>query len=87
MIDPTSLPLFIELDGHSFAGLRKFRGGLVGTFEGSFGYAGDLATMGWQRATRLHAGDQLRLAIAGRWPQPRNPITGQVPTGYERLTS
>ncbi len=129
VIGPAALRLFLELDGcddvHLFAGLRKFRDGREVTFEGSYGYAGDLVTVGWQRAafrdldeelstpeqpvhtyrhakpvcpgeivevhvallphaTRLRAGDQLRLEIAGRWLQPRNPITGQLPTGYAR---
>lgn len=33
-------------------------------------------------ATRFHAGEQLRLVVAGRWLWPRNPITGQFPAAY-----
>lgn len=127
VIGPAALHLFLEADGcadpHLFAGLRLFRGARERTFEGSFGFAGDMVTVGWQRAafrrldpdlsgphqpvhtyrdpeplragqvvevriallphaTRLRAGDRLRLDLAGRWLQPRNPITGQFPTGY-----
>jgi uncharacterized protein len=35
-------------------------------------------------ATLFRAGEQLRLVVAGRWLWPRNPLTGQFPTGYER---
>jgi predicted acyl esterase len=35
-------------------------------------------------ATRLRAGDVLRLDIRGTWQQPRNPVTGQFPSGYAR---
>lgn len=34
-------------------------------------------------ATLFHAGDSLRLLIAGRYPQPRNPLFGHFPTHYE----
>ena len=33
-------------------------------------------------ATRFHAGEQLRLVVAGRWLSPRNPLTGQFPAAY-----
>lgn len=33
-------------------------------------------------ATLFHAGDRLRLLIAGRYPQPRNPLFGHFPTHY-----
>ena len=33
-------------------------------------------------ATRMRAGDALRLDIRGRWHYPRNPLTGQFPAGY-----
>ena len=33
-------------------------------------------------ATQFRAGDQLRLVVAGRWPVPRNPVTGQFPAAY-----
>lgn len=34
-------------------------------------------------ATLFRAGDSLRLLIAGRYPQPRNPLFGHFPTHYE----
>ncbi|WP_083527623.1 CocE/NonD family hydrolase [Curtobacterium ammoniigenes] len=34
-------------------------------------------------ATRLRSGDVIELDIRGTWPQPRNPVTGQFPSGYE----
>jgi hypothetical protein len=34
-------------------------------------------------ATLFHAGDSLRLTIAGRYAQPRNPFFGHFPTHYE----
>ncbi len=33
-------------------------------------------------ATLFRAGEQLRLVVAGRWPVPRNPVTGQFPAAY-----
>ncbi|MBV8860997.1 MAG: CocE/NonD family hydrolase, partial [Mycobacterium sp.] len=35
-------------------------------------------------ATLFRAGEQLRLAVAGRWLWPSNPLTGQFPANYER---
>jgi uncharacterized protein len=35
-------------------------------------------------ATLFRAGEQLRLVVAGRWLWPRNPLTGQFPSAYER---
>jgi predicted acyl esterase len=129
LIGPSALRLFLEVDGcddvHLFAGLRKIRRVGEVTFEGSFGYSGDMVTVGWQRAsfrdldpglstlsqpvhtyrrpqplrpgeivevhvallphaTRLRAGDRLRLDLRGTWHQPRNPLTGQFPAGYAR---
>jgi hypothetical protein len=37
-------------------------------------------------ATVFHAGDSLRLLIAGRYLQPRNPFYGHFPTRYEPST-
>jgi predicted acyl esterase len=37
-------------------------------------------------ATLFHAGDSLRLLIAGRYPQPRNPLFGHFPTHYQPST-
>jgi predicted acyl esterase len=129
LIGPSALRLFLEADGcddvRLFAGLRKLRRLGEVTFEGSFGYSGDMVTVGWQRAafrdldpelstrfqpvhtyrdpqplrpgevvevqvallphaTRLRAGDQIRLDLRGTWHQPRNPLTGQFPAGYAR---
>ncbi|MFF4945525.1 CocE/NonD family hydrolase C-terminal non-catalytic domain-containing protein [Streptomyces rubiginosohelvolus] len=38
-------------------------------------------------ATRFRAGDSLRLMVAGRYPQPRNPFFGHFPTHYLPTTS
>lgn len=35
-------------------------------------------------ATRMRAGDILRLDIRGTWHFPQNPLTGQFPAGYRR---
>ncbi len=35
-------------------------------------------------ATLFEAGEELALEIHGRWPKPRNPLTGQFPAWYER---
>jgi predicted acyl esterase len=35
-------------------------------------------------ATLFEPGDELALEIHGRWPKPRNPLTGQFPAWYER---
>lgn len=35
-------------------------------------------------ATRMRAGDSLRLDIRGTWHYPRNPLTGTFPAGYRR---
>lgn len=34
-------------------------------------------------ATLFRAGEQLRLAVAGRWLSPTNPLTGQMPAAYQ----
>ncbi len=34
-------------------------------------------------ATLFHAGDSLRLLVAGRYPQPRNPLFGHFPVHYK----
>ena len=36
------------------------------------------------QATRMRAGDSLRLDIRGHWHYPRNPLTGQFPAGYRK---
>jgi predicted acyl esterase len=35
-------------------------------------------------ATRFRAGDELRLEVRGDWFFPRDPVRGQLPTGYQR---
>ncbi len=35
------------------------------------------------QATRMRAGEVLRLEVRGTWPYGRNPVTGQFPAGYE----
>jgi predicted acyl esterase len=37
-------------------------------------------------ATLFHAGDSLRLLVAGRYQQPRNPLYGHFPTHYQPST-
>jgi predicted acyl esterase len=34
------------------------------------------------QATRFRAGTVVRLELRGDWPYPRNPVTGQFPSGY-----
>ena len=54
IIGPMALRLPIELQGvddmNLFAGIRKFRRGQEILFEGSFGFARDIVSKGWQRA-------------------------------------
>jgi predicted acyl esterase len=121
--------LHIELrdvdDMNVFVGVRKLRDGREVTFEGSFGFAYDMVTKGWQRlahreldetlstpwqpvhthrvaspprlgevvavdialrpqATRFRAGDVLRLDVRGDWFYPRDPVRGQLPSGYQK---
>ncbi|MEU6170504.1 CocE/NonD family hydrolase [Streptantibioticus parmotrematis] len=38
-------------------------------------------------ATLFHAGDRLRLVVAGRYPRPRNPFFGHFPTHYRPSAS
>lgn len=35
-------------------------------------------------ATLFKAGETLRLVVGGRWLWPRNPLTGQFPSAYEK---
>ena len=128
IVGHAALRLWVELQGtddaHLFIGIRKYRDGKEIVFEGSYGFAFDMVTRGWQRiahreldealstpwqpvgtyreaaplaagevvpldiallphATRMRAGDQLRLDIRGRWHYPRNPLTGQFPAAYQ----
>jgi predicted acyl esterase len=112
-------------DMNIFVGVRKLRAGREVTFEGSFGFAYDMVTKGWQRlahrelgetvstpwqpvhthrtaerarpgeivavdialrpqAIRFSAGDVLRLDVRGDWFYPRDPVRGQLPTGYQK---
>ena len=54
IIGPMALRLWIKAQDASdpvfFAGIRKFRAGAEVTFEGSFGFSGDMVSKGWQRA-------------------------------------
>jgi predicted acyl esterase len=54
IIGPMALPVFVELDGADditlMAGVRKFRGADETPFEGSYGFACDMVSKGWQRA-------------------------------------
>jgi predicted acyl esterase len=51
-----SMALYLYLEVHAsddvlvFAGLRKIRSGNEVTFEGSYGFSGDMVSKGWQRA-------------------------------------
>jgi predicted acyl esterase len=54
VIGPMALQVHIELAGTDdvsiFAGVRKLREGREVTFEGSYGFGGDMVSKGWQRA-------------------------------------
>lgn len=54
IIGPMALRLWIKAqdagDPVIFAGMRKFRAGAEVTFEGSYGFSGDIPSKGWQRA-------------------------------------
>ncbi|HEX7359707.1 MAG TPA: CocE/NonD family hydrolase C-terminal non-catalytic domain-containing protein [Bryobacteraceae bacterium] len=53
VIGPMALRVYIKVSGGDdavlFAGIRKFRGRRELTFEGSYGFAYDMVTKGWQR--------------------------------------
>jgi predicted acyl esterase len=53
VIGPMAVRIYVEVSGGDdavlFAGIRKFRGRRELTFEGSFGFAWDMVTKGWQR--------------------------------------
>jgi len=129
VIGHMALRIHVELDGlddaNLFVGVRKLRGDEEVVFEGSFGFAADMVSKGWQRvahrrldatlatvdqpvhthvevepvmageivpvdielrphATRWRAGEMLRLDVRGNWFYPRDPIRGQLPTGYQK---
>ena len=54
VIGPMALLLHVEMKGADdvflFAAVRKFRSGTETVFEGSYGFAGDMVSKGWQRA-------------------------------------
>ena len=54
VIGQMALYLHLEVQGTAdaliFAGLRKLRNGREITFEGSYGFSGDMVSKGWQRA-------------------------------------
>jgi putative CocE/NonD family hydrolase len=54
VIGPMALLLHVELKGADdvflYAGVRKIRQGIETVFEGSYGFAGDMVSKGWQRA-------------------------------------
>lgn len=55
IIGPMALQLPIEIkggvDANLFVGIRKFSRGREIKFEGTFGFAGDMVTKGWQRVS------------------------------------
>ncbi len=63
VIGPMVLRVWIELTGCEdvllFAGVRKYRGGREVRFEGSYGFAGDMVTKGWQRAAHRRLDEPL----------------------------
>lgn len=63
VIGPMALRLWIKARGASdpvlFAGIRKFRAGAEVTFEGSYGFSGDMVSKGWQRAAHREIDDHL----------------------------
>ncbi len=65
LIGTLRLRLHVELQGMEdaflFAGLRKFRDGREVMLEGSFGFAGDMVTKGWQRIAHREIDSKLSL--------------------------
>lgn len=63
VIGPMAARLYVELpDGGDvtlFVGVRKLRDGVEQTFEGSFGFAYDMVTNGWQRAAHRELDPEL----------------------------
>lgn len=55
IIGPMALHVFVEVRGADdislFAGARKIRDGVETTFEGSYGFSGDMVSKGWQKAS------------------------------------
>ena len=67
VIGPMVVRVWIEAVGCEdvilFAGVRKFRAGHEVRFEGSFGFAGDMVTKGWQRAAHRRLDETLSTPI------------------------
>ena len=65
VIGPMALRLWIKAQDASdlvlFAGIRKFRAGAEVTFEGSYGFSGDMVSKGWQRAAHREIDDHLSI--------------------------
>jgi predicted acyl esterase len=63
LLGPLALRLFVEMvegdDVFLFVGIRKFRNGKEVWFEGSYGFAGDMVTRGWQRAAHREIDETL----------------------------
>lgn len=65
VIGPMALRLWIKARDASdlllFAGIRKFRAGTEVTFEGSYGFSGDMVSKGWQRAAHRELDERLSI--------------------------
>ena len=63
IIGPMALRLWIKAQDAGdlvlFAGIRKFRADAEVTFEGSYGFSGDMVSKGWQRAAHREIDDRL----------------------------
>ena len=63
VIGPMALRLYVEpgdgADISFFVGVRKFRNGTEATFEGSYGFSGDMVSKGWQRAAHRELDERL----------------------------
>ena len=63
VVGPMALRLWIKAGDVSdvvlFAGIRKFRNGTEVTFEGSYGFSGDIVSKGWQRAAHREIDERL----------------------------
>jgi hypothetical protein len=63
IIGPMAVRLWIKAQDASdpvlFAGIRKFRAGAEVTFEGSYGFSGDIVSKGWQRVAHRELDERL----------------------------
>jgi uncharacterized protein len=86
VIGPMALRLWIEAreasDPVLFAGIRKFRAGTEATFEGSFGFSGDMVSKGWQRAAHRELDERLSTP-----EQPVHTHTRAVPLARGEIVS